>query len=645
MDPEEPKVDPAPKPPSILRRIWFLAKFLEIRLRFVAVLAITAVLVGYWDHVQNYYERWQREHYAAQGPASPQAVSDTEYFCGMHPFVVRDHPDKCPICGMDLTARKKGAPTELPPGAIARVQVSPERVMQAGVEVGPVNYRLLVRAVRSYGVVEADESRVARIVARFPGRIEELMVSTTGASVKKGEPLARIYSQEFLAASEEYVRALGNQKKVGVGSPELATLSGQIAEGARRRLLRAGFTETQLDEMAKSGQVNDSVVLYSPLSGTVIEKAALSGEGVEEGTVLFTVADLSALWVQVKVPEADLGAVHQGMPAEITTVAYPGEIFYGNVNLIYPAFDVESRTVNVRVEVPNREGRLKPGMYVNAALRSPLGEFKLATEGEAKAGVPPAGSIALPTEKKEDYDAFMASVAAGGEYYGCTMDDIVASDHPGTCPLCKMDLVKMIKDGGKAPIAQPTTDQTQADALLTTLPASAEYYECSMHPNVRSTQPGVCPLCNMNLDRKTKAAETGQPLVNAGSSERFVNGYACEMHPEELSDQPGLCRTCNCGMAMKQWRAERLLSVPETAVVDTGDRKIVYVESMPGVYDAHAVTLGPRVGAYYPVLDGLELGQKIAIRGSFLIDAEARLNPATVSTAPAAAPAPEKDGA
>jgi len=136
----------------------------------------------------------------------------------------------------------------------------------------------------------------------------------------------------------------------------------------------------------------------------------------------------------------------------------------------------------------------------------------------------------------------------------------------------------------------------------------------------------------MNLERKTKAAESGKPLMDAGSSERYVIGYACEMHPDELSDRPGLCRTCNCGMAMKKWRAERMLSVPETAVIDTGVRKVVYVESMPGVYDAYAVTLGPRVGAYYPVLDGLVLGQKIVTRGSFLIDAEARLNPATVNT-------------
>lgn len=625
----------APKKESRLRRVWFFFKFLEIRLRFIAVLVITALFVGYWDHVQNYYERWQREHYAMQaGPAqTAEGESDVEYFCGMHPFVVRDHPgEKCPICGMDLTARKKGAPTVLPEGAIARVQASPERIMQAGVETEPVLYRMLTRTLRSYGAVEADEARMARIIARFPGRIEELMVNTTGAPVKKGEALARIYSPEYLAASEEYVRSLANQQKAGVTNAEIKNLAEQVAEGARRRLLRAGFTKDQLDAIAKSGAVSDSITLYAPIAGTVIEKTALSGEAVEEGTALFTVADLSVLWVQVKVPEADLGMVRQGMPVEITAVAYPGTIFYGNIGLVYPQFDTESRTVKVRVTVPNTDGRLKPAMYVNAVIRAPYGKFEHADETAPGPAAQPAGNLALPTATKEHYDAFMKTVPAGGEYHGCTMCDTVASNAPGTCPLCKMDLTKMLKGGGAAPIEQPTKEQTDADKLLAALEPGADYYECAMHPNVRSTQPGACPLCNMTLDRKTKAAAPGQSLAETGSTEPTAIGYACEMHPNELSDQPGTCRTCNCGMLMKKWKAERVLAVPETAVIDTGERKVVYVETMPGVYDAHAIQVGPRLGQFYPVLDGLTLNQKIVTRGAFLIDAEARLNPVAVQT-------------
>ncbi len=619
---------------SWLARLWFLLKFLEIRLRFIAVLVLTALLVGYWDHVQNYYERWQRVGVETTDASAADVESDIEYFCGMHPFVVRKHKtEKCPICGMDLTARKKGAAVELPEGAIARVQASPDRIMQAGVEVEPVLYRLLTRTVQSYGAIEVDEGRMARIVARYPGRIEELMVNTTGAQVDRGQALARIYSPEFMAAAEEYVRALSNQNKMGGASPELKSMAEQVANGARKRLERAGFTAGQLDAIAGSGQIEDSIVLHSPIAGTVIEKTALSGEGVEEGSVLFTVADLSVLWVQVKVSEADVGAVRQGMPVEITTVAYPGEIFYGNVGLVYPAFDTESRTVKVRVTVSNREGRLRPGMSVNAVIRSPIGTFEPAGDAPAAPAPSPASAtdIKLPTDNKGDFDAFMSTVAPGGEYYGCSMCDMVGSNEKGTCPVCNMDLEKMLKGGGKAPVSQPTVAQADADQLLALLPEAGQYYECPMHSSVRSTQPGVCPLCNMNLEQKAKVPQGGL-LLNSGGTERYVVGYACEMHPNELGTEPGVCRTCNCGMMMKQWKAELVLSVPEIAVVDTGLNKVVYVESMPGVYDSHAVVLGPRVGAYYPLQEGLELGQKIVTRGSFLIDAEARLNPVAVHT-------------
>ncbi len=126
--------------------------------------------------------------------------------------------------------------------------------------------------------------------------------------------------------------------------------------------------------------------------------------------------------------------------------------------------------------------------------------------------------------------------------------------------------------------------------------------------------------------------------------ERWTEGYACPMHPDELSDRPGICRTCNCGMAMNKWKVERVLSVPESAVIDTGTRKVVYVETQAGVYDARAVTLDNRVGTYYPVIDGLAAGQRIVTQGAFLVDAEARLNPSTPwaedKSAPAAPAAP-----
>ncbi|MBM3333144.1 efflux RND transporter periplasmic adaptor subunit [Candidatus Sumerlaeota bacterium] len=553
---------------SVLRRLLFFLKLLEIRLRFVAILVVTALVVGYWDNIQNYYERWQRTRLAQtaevhKGHVEGVAESEFEFFCPMHPFVVRDRAGKCPICGMDLVQRKKGAPARLPEGTLTRVQVSPQRIMQAGVEVEPVAYRLLVRTVRSYATVEPDETRLAKIIARFGGRVDELMVAATGAEVKKGQPLARIYSPRFLAAAQEYVQALGSQRTTErdpQASADAKRRAREIADYARRRLALAGFTDEQLDAIAATGKADESVVLHSPLAGAVLEKNVLLGEMVDEGTTLYTIADLSMLWVQVQVIESEIGAVKVGMPVEVTAVAWPGEIFYGTVDFIYPTVNAASRSVKVRMVVANRESKLKPGMYVTAVIRSPIGRY---------------GEVA-------------------------SSDELTTGT--GTKP----------------------KDQTAI---------AAEVYTCPMHPEVVSNKPGQCPKCGMDLEKKA-GGESKPNIIKAGdaSNEQWAEGYACPMHLDALQTTGGICQICGCGMKTTQWRVERVLSIPEAAVIDTGARQIVYVETTPGVYDARAVTLGARAGAYYPVLAGLALGERIVSRGSFLIDAEARLNPTTVTT-------------
>jgi hypothetical protein len=187
----------------------------------------------------------------------------------------------------------------------------------------------------------------------------------------------------------------------------------------------------------------------------------------------------------------------------------------------------------------------------------------------------------------------------------------------------------------------PTTTQAEADAFLAQLAPGADYYTCPMHPEVVTDKAtDFCPKCGMRLDKKQKATPgaaqapgvPGLESIQVASTERWAEGYACAMHPDELSDQPGVCRTCGCGMKMDRIQVERVLAVPESAVIDTGTRQVVYVESSAGIYDARAVTLGPRTGAWYPVLQGLKLGDRIVSRGSFLIDAEARLNPASAGT-------------
>jgi multidrug efflux pump subunit AcrA (membrane-fusion protein) len=620
MNPVDTTPTPTPKKNGKerkgLRRLLFFLKLMEIRLRFVIILAITALAVGYWDHIQNYLERWSRQRAAraAHGATQKAPESEFEFFCPMHPFVIRSTAGNCPICGMNLVQRRRSeGAVALPEGVLSRVQVSPERILQAGVEVEPVMYRLLSRTLRSYGTVETDETRMARIIARFPGRVEELMVNSTGLVVKQGEPLVRIYSPKFLAAAEEYAQALTRQKSAesGSSSPEDRQRARVVADYARQRLVLAGFTNEQLDGIASTGKVDETIILHSPLAGVVLEKNVLLGQMLDESMILYTIADLSTLWVQIWVLESDLSAVKAGMPVEVTSVSRPGEIFFGTVDFIYPTLNQENRSVKVRVIVKNKDGKLKPGMYVTAVLRSPIGRY---------------GEIGTPSEPPIQSAPFAVLPAASAQSTQSTQ----------STPSTHVHAAKL-----------PTTTQEDANAFLAGLAAGAEYYDCPMHPEVLSDkETDKCPKCGMNLEKKVKkAGKTAADAAAFASEERWAEGYTCSMHVDQLQVEPGICRICGCGMQLTKWRVERVPSVPETAVIDTGTRRVVYVQSAPGVFDARAVVLGPRAGRWYPLLQGLSKGDLIVARGSFLIDAETRLNPKAAEGATSATLASPAAGA
>jgi Cu(I)/Ag(I) efflux system membrane fusion protein len=230
--------------------------------------------------------------------------------------------------------------------------------MQAGVQIEPVVYRMLTRTIQSYGIVEVAETRLADVIARFPGRVEELMVNATGMPIRKGDPLVRIYSPQYLAGALDYQRALANQHQVEATSSADANAkdrAARLVESARKRLSLAGFTDEQLDSIARGNAQANSTTLYSPVSGTVMKKNVVVGQSVEEGTAIFSIADLSTLWVQVQVIESDIAGVKLGMPVEVTSVAWPGEIFYGTVDFFYPEVDPASRSLKVRVAVNNTD--------------------------------------------------------------------------------------------------------------------------------------------------------------------------------------------------------------------------------------------------------------------------------------------------
>lgn len=429
------------------------------RLRFFVILLGVGMFIGYWDTVKNYWDKWTQPRSVAVRELDPTH----EFYCPMDPQVIRstyerngDVP-KCPICGMPLSIREKAKAAKLPEGITGRVQLSPERIQLAGIETSPVEYRPMVKRIKTVGVIAFDESRLSRIVSRVDGYVEKLYVDKTFMEVRKGDPLAEIYSPELFSTANELVLA-------GKGA---ATVD--LAAAARTKLQLLGVSRQEIDAIAASGRSRPLLMIRSPQTGYVVEKKIVAGASVEAKMTLFEVADLSAVWIEADVYEKDISFLRVGQEVEATVEAYPNRTFSGKLALIYPQMEATTRTNRIRLELDNQRHELRPGMFANVR-------------------------IDVPLENIEPYKA--------------------AARHSDS-------------------------------------PAPPHY---------------------------------------------------------------------------------EFLVVPERAVIDTGSTKVVYVERKPGMFEGVAVELGPRLGEYYPVMKGLAPGDKIASAGSFLIDAETRLNPAAAST-------------
>jgi len=452
------------------------------RVRFLAILAAVGMFIGYWDTIRNYWDRWTRP----QTMAAKQLGSGQEFYCPMHPQVVRstfepngDVP-KCPICGMPLSIRKKGEAPPLPVGVTGRVQLSPERVHQAGIKTVPVEYRDLSRETRTVGYVAFDESRLSKVVSRVTGYVEKLYVDTTYATVRQGDPLAEIYSPELYSTAQELLLAAKADPR------------GELVASAKKRLELLGVGDDEIEAILRSGKASPRLVLRSPRHGFVIEKRVVAGSSVEPGMTLLEVADLSAVWVEAEVYERDVGALEVGQKVAAAVEAFPNRVFAGTLTLISPRLDTATRTTRVRFELENRNQELRPGMFATVTLTTPL------------------------------------------------------------------DALEPFK------------------SLVHSKPPSRMYLASSRSGSHHSPY--------------------------------------------------------------------QFLAIPERAVVDSGTRKVVYVEREPGLFEGVEVELGPRSGDYYPVVKGIEPGDRVAAAGGFLIDAETRLNPSAAATYFGATGGPQSSG-
>lgn len=272
--------------------------------------------------------------------------------------------------------RTEGAATlpEAVETPLSPVQLSPERLQSIGVKTGVVEVKDVHQEIRTTGDVEIDEGRLAYVQVRFPGWIQKVYADAAYRYVHRGQPLFTIYSPDLVATEREYLLARQTRSELaGSSVPGVAAGASSLVTAAVERLKQWDIPPREIDQLKSTGQVQHEIEMDSPFSGFVTERNALPNLYVQPETRLYTLADLSTVWVYAQVLETDLGKVRAGEPATVTVDAYPGRNFTGRVQQVLPQVDMNTRTARVRVVLPNSSLKLMPGMFVNVALEVPLG--------------------------------------------------------------------------------------------------------------------------------------------------------------------------------------------------------------------------------------------------------------------------------
>jgi RND family efflux transporter MFP subunit len=257
---------------------------------------------------------------------------------------------------------------------LAEVQISPERLQRIGVKTAEVQRKAVHSEIRTVGNVEVNERRIAYVQLRYPGWIQKVFVDSTYDFVRKGQPLFTIYSPDLVTSEQEYLIAKRNQATMAQSSvPGVASGSASLLEAAAERLRRWQVPAREIEKLEATGQVQQNLEVDSPVTGFITERNAVPNQYVQPETRLYTVADLSTVWVYAAVFQSDIGQLQAGDAATITTDAYPGRRFSGRVDFIWPQVDMTTRTVRVRLVFANPGLRLKPGMFVNVTVEVALG--------------------------------------------------------------------------------------------------------------------------------------------------------------------------------------------------------------------------------------------------------------------------------
>jgi RND family efflux transporter MFP subunit len=313
----------------------------------------------------------------AEAGGEEKAASKDVYYCPMHPDYKSDRQGDCPICNMSLVKLEE-KPSDgrvagnRPPGSI---KISSQKQQLIGVQYGDVSFQPLSKTVRTVGRLTYDETKIARIHTKVEGWIEQVYVDFTGELVKKNQPLISLYSPELLSTQQEFLiakKAKDSLKDSDI--VEVATHALSLYEASRERLRLWDISEGQIKELEARGSPIKTLTLYSPIGGFVLTRNAFEGQRITPETELYTIADVSTIWVLADIYEYELPMVRLGQAATMTLTYFPGKEYKGKVTYVYPQVDAATRTIKVRLEFLNPDYRLKPDMYANIELHIDYGK-------------------------------------------------------------------------------------------------------------------------------------------------------------------------------------------------------------------------------------------------------------------------------
>lgn len=439
---------------------------------------------------------------SGSGTASVSSGATAEYICPMMCTPPQSQPGRCPVCAMELVVASSGGSK----GDSQSVEIAPAARRIANIQTAEASFQTASRTIRAVGQLQYDEASLKTISAYVAGRLDRLYADFTGVVVKKGEPLALVYSPELYSAQVEFLLA---KRSVAQASPQtlesIVSANRNLYENARKQLIELGMTDAQIDELEARGKADSRLHLYSPMSGTVIQKLAVEGQYVKASDRIYQLADLSKVWLMLELFPEDAANICYGQKVEAEVQSLPGKKFSGRVAFVDPNVDERTRTIGVRVALPNQEGLLKIGDLATAYLQI---------------------AIAPGTEKRL-YDPELASRWMSPRY-----------------------------------------------------------------PNEIFDQPGTCPLSGMEL---VPASHYGFTDVPQGESQ--------------------------------------VVSIPRSAVLMTGKNSVAYVEAEPGRFELRRVVAGHQSGDQVVIHEGIEPGEKVAVRGNFLIDSQMQLagNPSLIN--------------